>query len=164
MKYIILLIALAFAGLTHAESVSVVQISPKYCKEGVHKQPKGQFALYVFCDDALGTNVSIFLSDLGAPLRGSYRLTKRFWQSDEWGADVTSFSWLPSNKYLLLSTSAVYGSGKVYKLNLESQASEVVYIPNENTCLTELVAIENNKAHLKVTDCELKAREVEIAI
>jgi len=87
MKYIILFIALTFTGLTHAESASVVQISAKYCKEGVHKQPKGQFALYAFCDDALGTNVSVFLSDLGAPLRGAYRLTKRFWQSDEWGAD-----------------------------------------------------------------------------
>ena len=151
-------------GLTHDESASAVQINAKYCKEGVHKQPKGQFALYAFCDDALGTNVSVFLSDLGAPLRGAYRLTKRFWQSDEWGADVTSFAWLPDNKYLVISTSAVYGTGRVYKLNLESQTSEVVYSPEENTCLTELITIENNKARLIVTDCKLKAREVEIAI
>ncbi len=34
-------------------------VYPKVCVEGgAHKQPNGQFAVYVFCDDAQGTNIA----------------------------------------------------------------------------------------------------------
>ncbi len=155
---------LSLNGVAFGQPISVIQISAKYCIEGEHKQPEGKFSIYVFCDDALGTNISIFLKDLGAPLLESYRLTKRFWQSDSWGADVTSFSWLPGNEYILISTSKIYGTGKVYKLNLKKQKSVVVYNPKESTCISEIVAVSKNKALLKITDCKLKSREVEIAI
>jgi len=160
MKSIALLICLIVAGSAYAESIPIIQISAKYCKEGVHKQPKGQFALYVFCDDALGTNISIFLNDLGAPLRGAYRLTNRFWQSDDWGADVTSFAWLPDNKSIIISTSAIYGSGKVFKLQLESKKVEIIYNPTPG----EIENIEEAKIKIKVTNCELREKVIEVAI
>jgi hypothetical protein len=164
MKSVILLLGFLIYGFAQADEIQVVQISPKYCVPGVHKQPSGQFALYAFCDDALGTNISVFINDLGAPLRGAYRLTKRFWQSDEWGADVTSFAWLRNNKSLIISTSAIYGSGKVYKLDLESQEFEILYSPGQDTCVTEISTVKNGKVVVKITDCELRSKEVEIAI
>jgi hypothetical protein len=162
MKSIILISLLSFSGLTFGEPVSVIPLSAKHCTEGEHQQPEGPFVIYVFCDDALGTNISVFLKELGAPFMGAYRLTKRFWQSDEWGADVTSFAWLPNNKSILISTSAIYGSGKVYKLDLESQKESVIYSPNQTTCLTEITKSSNNKLPLKITDCELNSKGVEI--
>jgi len=164
MKYILILISLFVTNSVFSEEIPVTQISPKYCKEGAHVQKNGQFAIYAFCDDALGTNIAIFLEDLGAPLRGPYRLAKRFWQDDEWGSDVTSFSWLPNKKHLIISTSAIYGAGKVFKLNLETQEYEVIYNPKQDTCLTEINTIENGKLLIKITNCELQTSEVEIAI
>jgi len=164
MKSIILILFLSFSSLAFGESVSVIPLGAKHCTEGEHQQPEGPFVIYVFCDDALGTNISIFLKELGAPFMGAYRLTKRFWQSDEWGANVTAFSWLQGSEYAVISTSKIYGSGKVYKLNLKKQKSVVVYNPKEDTCVTEIIAISNQKATLKITDCNLKSVEVEIAI
>ena len=151
-------------NVAYAESIQIIKISPEYCKEGVYKQPKGLFAVYVFCDDALGTNISVFLDDLGAPLRGPYRLTNRFWQSDSWGADVTSFAWLLDNESIVISTSAIYGTGKVYKLNVESQRSEVIYTPPKGTCLTEIDKKSQEKMKIQVTSCKLKEKVIEIAI
>ena len=164
MKNIILIFLLSFSSLAFGESASVIPLGPQQCTEGEHHQTEGPFVIYVFCDDALGTNISIFLKELGAPFMGAYTLTKRFWQSYEWGADVTAFSWLPGSEYVVISTSKIYGSGKVYKLNLKEQKSVVVYNPKENTCVTEIIAITDQKATLKITDCNLKSVEVEIAI
>ena len=162
MKTLSILILLLIPTLTHADSVAVKQIDGKSCIGGVHEQPNGLFAVYVFCDDALGTNISIFLKDLGAPLRGPYTLTKRFWQNEEWGADVTSFAWLPDHKTLLLATSAIYGSGKVYKINLETKQSSFLYVPDDNICLTRLARVTNDFITLIVTDCDLKEKQIEI--
>jgi hypothetical protein len=71
-----------------------VQVSAKYCKPGPQFQVPGPFAIYVFCDDALGTNIAVFLNDLGAPLRNKYDLGKRFWQGEPWSYDVTSSAWI----------------------------------------------------------------------
>ena len=71
MKNIILIISLIIPLSAYAESIPIVQISAKFCKKGVHNQPNGNYAVYVFCDDALGTNISVFLNNLGAPFKRS---------------------------------------------------------------------------------------------
>ena len=162
MKTIIIFILLLTTTTAYAESITVKQISGKDCTDGVHEQPNGPFAIYTFCDDALGTNISIFLKNLGAPLQGPYTLTKRFWQSDKWGADVTSFAWLPDRKSLIVATSAIYGSGNIFKLNLETQHASILYDPKENICLTRLDRIAHDFITIIITDCDLKEKQIKI--
>jgi hypothetical protein len=62
-------------GPTNIES-----ISGRVCKGGSHIQPRGPFGVYVFCDDALGTNIAVFYPALGDPRYEKWTLTCRFWQ------------------------------------------------------------------------------------
>ena len=124
MKIIAILFILVLS-LDAVADIDVKVISPKYCRQGEHVQPQSSFAIYVFCDDALGTNIAVFLKELGAPFEGDYELGKRFWQGQEWAYDVTSYSWLQRNK-LLIATSAIYGSGSVYLLDLEKKSFRVL--------------------------------------
>ena len=154
--------SLCTSSLVQAEAVET--IDGINCNHGVFKQPKGLFAVYVFCDDALGTNIAVFIDHIGAPLTGKYNLGKRFWQGEEWNYDVTSFSWLPDN-HLLLATSGIYGTGKIYKLNLEEQEFTVVKDSLEGICLMHLKSVEGNKVEAVLTDCEtLGEKTIEIAL
>jgi len=145
MKYYVFIIlfscSVAFADNTPTS------ITARACVDGTHKQPNGVFAIYVFCDDALGTNVSIFLKKLGAPLSGKYALGKRFWQDKEWSNDVTSYVWLKDKRYLLLATSGIYGSGSLYLLNLEEQTSTVLY--QDTSASLEITSIKGDFVTLR---------------
>jgi hypothetical protein len=147
-----------------AQAESVESVYAQNCNQGTHQQPEGVFAIYVFCDDALGTNVAVFMQHIGAPLFGDYKLGKRFWQDEEWSYDVTSFSWLKDNR-LLLATSSIYGSGKVFLLDLENQAYRVFREGNESDCLTHIKSIADKVVKIGLTDCEtLKEKVIEIAL
>ena len=157
-----ILLFLFSTSIAHAEKVET--IDGVNCNHGVNKQPKGLFAVYVFCDDALGTNIAVFMDHIGAPLAGKYFLGKRFWQGEEWNYDVTSFSWLRDNQ-LLLATSAIYGSGKIYKLDLENQKFSVIKDSIRGICLMHLKSVKNKKVKIVLTDCEtLKEEIIEIAL
>ena len=128
MKKLILILTLLITSLCYA-GVDVVQVYPKVCKQGEHKQPYGYFSVYVFCDDALGSNIAIFAREIHNPVLGpsaNYDLGKRFWQGEPWSYDVVSFAWL-SESQLLLSTSGIYGSGSVYVLNLYEKKYKEIY-------------------------------------
>lgn len=154
------------SSITWADSSESTQISPKYCKEGVNKQPGGPFALYIFCDDALATNVAVFLSDMHNPLRGPYLLTKRFWQNEEWSADVSDILWLSDGKHLLIATSPIYGTGEIYKLDLENRKyiSIYKYTGESEVCAVHISEIDSNKISVNITDCDGKGNEFEISI
>ncbi len=129
MKTLVLSLFLLISGFCNAADISVVQVSPNVCKQGEYKQPDGYFSIYVFCDDALGTNIAVFARDMHNPILGpsnQYDLGRRFWQGESWSYDVVSFSWLNKSK-LLLSTSNIYGSGSVYILNLYEKTERVLY-------------------------------------
>jgi hypothetical protein len=151
---LIQLAAIVFAfGTSVAGAQNPVQITGPMCKPGVHEQPQGPFALYVFCDDALGTNIAVFLNDLGAPLSGPYDLGKRFWQGQEWANDVTSYAWLPDGR-LLLATSAIYGTGTVYILDLEKQQSKVALQPQKDGCMPILKGVTGSRVEMEIESCE----------
>ena len=57
-----------------------------------------------------------------------------------------SFAWLPNNK-LLLSTSAVYGSGAVYLLDPSKKQSKVLL--KINGAIIELVSVKNEKVNVR---------------
>ncbi|MBM96376.1 MAG: hypothetical protein CMI09_11115 [Oceanospirillaceae bacterium] len=144
-KYIVLTIILILSGEALAET-EITQINPKVCPQGIHEQPNGIFAIHVFCDDALGTNITVFVNKMGAPFHQEYNLGNRFWQNQEWAFDVMSFAWLPNNK-LLLSTSAVYGSGAVYLLDPSKKQSKVLL--KINGAIIELVSVKNEKVNVR---------------
>lgn len=154
MKYLPIIIFSLLAGTSYAEPV-ITQASPKYCKAGPEFQPNGLFAIYTFCDDALGTNIAIYLNKLGNPLNGKYNLGKRFWQGEEWSYDVTSWSWLPNNK-LLLATSNIYGSGKLYTLDLLKQEYKVLHYEQG-----AVLVISEIKDNLVTLEYEVKYGKIE---
>ncbi|MBI5483653.1 MAG: hypothetical protein HY888_04215 [Deltaproteobacteria bacterium] len=68
MKTIYLIIAVAAIFMTTSVSAEerLVDVAPK-CKHGLHSQPnKGPFSVFLFCDDALGANIGIILTERGA--------------------------------------------------------------------------------------------------
>jgi hypothetical protein len=159
MKNIFFVILMLLVSTSNADT-KIVQVSATDCKPGPEFQPNGPFAIYNFCDAALGTNIAIYLNELGVPLNGKYELRKRFWQGEEWGNDVTSWSWLPNDK-LLLATSSIYGSGKLYILNLPKQEYKVLYYKQyavlvihkiEGNRVTVKYEIENEKAEIAVIE------------
>jgi len=142
----------------------IVNVIGQDCEHGVYKQPEGPFAVYVFCDDALATNIAVYLDRLGAPLSGSYKLGKRFWQNEEWVHDVTSFAWLKNN-HLLLATSQIYGTGAIYKLDLSKQKYEIVRPSDNDGCVLQLHSVQKDLVKLEINDCEnLKGGIIEFSL
>jgi len=105
------------------------------CDQGVYPQPNdGPFSVYVFCCGALGRNIGVIITQPCAlPIKikpddsredqdkrhiAKWDTSKRFWQDEIWAEDVTSFAWSPSFRYLYVATSAIYGKGGIFKLDL----------------------------------------------
>lgn len=146
MKKLTLVLLILLSAFAFSEE-AIHRVSPASCEHGVRLQPENLFGLYVFCDDARGTNISVFLNRLGAPLAGSYELNKRFWQDELWGLDVTSFAWLKENR-LLVATSGIYGTGSVYLLDLIKQEYKVLL--SDVGAIIELEQIEAEAIKVKV--------------
>jgi hypothetical protein len=124
------------------DSLLVEAFGPQ-CKHGLHQQPKnGAFSVFLFCDDALGTNIGIILTERGAgpgptplPETREWRrwdTTNRFWQDRKWAADIVNFAWSPSQRYLYVATSGIYGDGGFFKLDLRERTFERL-IPKSNS-------------------------------
>ena len=90
------------SATAYGADTSIENIAGTACRTGVHQQPKGPFAVFGFCDDAEGTNIAVFYSELGDPRFEKWTLTRRFWQSDKWGADVQSIAWMPNRNFLVV--------------------------------------------------------------
>jgi hypothetical protein len=96
-------------------------------------QPNGPFAAAIFREDALGDYIGIiYWRAMGDPVAGKWRLEDRFWQTSEWSADVTSFAWAPSGKYLYVATGGMYGTGYVYRLDLSGRSAQVIFPPKSD--------------------------------
>jgi hypothetical protein len=158
--FILLLLLLATASANAFENITV--ISGGYCKPGVHNQPYGSFAIYVFCDHALGTNVSLLLHDVEETANKNWSVAERFWQSEEWGTDVTAYLWLPDKKHLVISTSKILGKGAVYKLDLENKIVKTLYRAQGNICSTELEQYEKDQLMVMLTGCNLSVNHVKL--
>lgn len=107
----------------------VIDLMGSSCEHGPAKQPGGHFVAFVFCDDALGTNLGIILSRLSddTDTTGVWRVDQRFWQEGPWVTDVTSLAWDPFSNRLFVATSEVYGDGGVFVLDLPSKRHERIY-------------------------------------
>jgi len=137
---------------THNGRPTTEQISGRGCKGGVHPQPQGPFGVYVFCDDAVGTNIAVFYPQLGEPKYQKWTLTRRFWQDGPWAADVSALGWVPGRNLLVVATSEIYGSGSVYLLDLEKQTS--VILGSTNDCGSTILGLTDSSVTLGLTNCE----------
>lgn len=135
--HVFLLMALCDSSIARSDEADgyLVQTAGRACVHGLHPQPKGgPFSVYLFCDDAGGSNIGVVLSAPGAgPGKivldemgtwDKWNETDRFWQIHEWATDVTSFAWSPDPRYLYVATAEVYGTGHLYKLDLRERLSE----------------------------------------
>lgn len=138
----IVLIVLIFAShITFAQnqkptsSSRIYNCYPKNCGNLPNpvRQPNGPFAVFVFCEDAVGTYIAVSCYDVEVCEQSTYpdgsvrfegwKLYDRFWQEKDWATDVTSFAWSPDGKYLYVATSYIYGTPALYKLDLEARRS-----------------------------------------
>ncbi len=144
---------------------SIIEFVPRVCSPTIHEQPKGPFALHVFCGDASRTDVAVFLTKLDNRLSRKYGPGRRYWLGEPWASDVTTYAWLEDGKHMLVATSYICGTGAVYLLNLETQQFEVKKpIPN-GACLASLRQINDNQIVVGVTNCKSKEEhKVEFAI
>jgi hypothetical protein len=106
-----------------------IWVSEHGCQHGLHHQPNGPFAVFLFCEDALGDYIGVIYADiLGAPnaepFSNRWMLDNRLWQEPIWASDVTSFAWGPSGSRLYVATSNIYGSGGLYELNLKTRKAK----------------------------------------
>ena len=133
MALMVTLLDRTAAGQT--SSPYLVQARQKPCQHGLHAQPKGgPFSVFLFCDDALGSNIGVILTEPGAgpgkiELSGTkvwdkWDTNNRFWQETKWATDVVNFAWSPSFRYIYVATSGIYGDGGFFKLDLKERLSE----------------------------------------
>jgi hypothetical protein len=127
LQILVLILAVTIPLASFATNSSyLVKVSPKVCKHGLHEQPSRNFSVFVFCDDAQGSNIGVILTRAGVgPVEGQppykWGTSRRFWQSGPWVTDVTSFSWSQTGRFLYVATSPIYGDGGLFELNLIRQ-------------------------------------------
>lgn len=138
---------LAIAGPKGVENVY-----PKVCKEGVHAQPSGEFAVYVFCDDAMGTNIAVMHLHPGDSGYPKWPIDRRFWQGKPWAKDVSAIGWVPGGNLLVVATSEIYGEGEIVLLDLMDQTSTVLLKPKD--CGASITAISKATVTVGLNNCE----------
>ncbi|MCP1728056.1 hypothetical protein J2T60_002056 [Natronospira proteinivora] len=112
---------LIFSTSSYAKG-EVVQLASTDCQSGLHEHPEGSdFSVFVFCDDALGTQIGIILTRPAAgPVETDtdWSLGNRFWQEGAWMTDVKQMVWSKSGDFLYVTTSQVYSDESFYKIDL----------------------------------------------
>jgi hypothetical protein len=96
------------------------------CAPGLHSSPTGPFAVMIYCEDALGDHLAvIYAAPIGAPVdeSGKWSLKNRYWFDPLWASDITGFKWSSDGHELFVSTSGIYGSGGLFKLDLFKRKS-----------------------------------------
>lgn len=129
----------------------VDRVYPEVCSEGVHRQPSGEFAAYVFCDDAQGSNIAVMHLAPGDSEYRKWPIDRRFWQGEEWAKDVDSFGWIPNRNMLAVATSEVYGAGSVFLLDLVNQTYSVLSSPPN--CGASLVSVSEEAVTARLSTC-----------
>ena len=156
----VLAVVPAFAG--HEPGPRVVLAYPKACTHGLHHQPGGgPFAVLIFCDDALGSQLAVvcYAPGCGDKQAAPWSLTDRVWQAGPWAADVTAVAWDANGTCLYVSTSEIYGTGELFALNLRTRRYSPLPVrlsgtPKPNTGPTTIVRSLDTHANVLTYDVE----------
>ena len=160
MKYTLLTLTalLILVVPLHAQD-QIVTLQPT-CSAGPHEQPRGPFAVMVFCEDALGNYIALYYKEtMGGPLDPKYpkwMLGNRMWEDGEWGSDVISFAWGPAGKNLYVGTSNIYGAGGLFNVDLINRKASKLYPKLESDSLG--YAIEILKIYTESNTMEILKR------
>lgn len=119
------------------------------------KQPNGPFAAMLFNEFAQGIHIGIiYHQQMGGPVDGNWWISERFWQEKPWNADITSFAWDETGKYIYIGTSEVYGDGGLFKLDLLKKTFVKLYpkanADSEPALSTEIIELDQTNDKLKV--------------
>ncbi|WP_125911878.1 hypothetical protein [Kiloniella majae] len=157
---------LPLSSVTKADQQKpAVHNASQKCTSDRYVQPIGQFAVDVYCDDALGTNISIVKLKFDAPIVGPYTTTKRTWQGGDWAFSITSFMWGKDKKSLYVATEGYNGTGKAYYLNVETQSSQEIWSMSSGDCGSVLKGMDKNNIILENIPCSgNQAQEVKLPI
>ena len=165
------LVVILMAGSAGAADERLVDASHDQCKHGLHPQPNhGPFSVFLFCDDALGSNIGIILTERGAG-PGNISLghakvwqiwdtANRFWQDRKWATDVVNFAWGPSQRYLYVATSGIYGNGGFFKIDLREHAYQRL-MPSPNSPYASRLS---DQFGTKIESIDLTAKKITVQI
>src|SRR5438876_3349972 len=161
-----LLAMLAFAGQqTVVQPVVVHSADAVRCKDGVVAAPTGPFAVWVFCDDALGTQIGVvYARNMGAPNDGAWGLNNRFWQEGAWTSEVQTFAWSTDGTSLFVSTGAVYGSSGLFQLDLHNRKARelITAVPDHDV---RILSVTSKTIRYRLRNVETEAtRDGEVPI
>jgi len=126
ISFLIIFILLATPGLSQ-ESIETWEWNPDRCISAVHPHPHSPFAVALFCENAIGTYLSVVhLGPIGASAskNGRWTLENRYWYDSLWSSDITGFRWSKDGMQLTVSTSPIYGSGGYFELDLKTRTAK----------------------------------------
>lgn len=122
-----LILVLFSVSTDHALSSenNIVLLSNGICKHGLTKLNSSPYSIFSFCEDTLGNYLAIvYYEKMSLPVDGSWSLSDRVWQNEEWSKDVVSYFYDCENSVIFVSTSEIYGEGGIYRLDLEKRKYE----------------------------------------
>ena len=137
-------------------SVEKWEWGPGQCASAVYSHPRSPFAVALFCEDAIGTYISVIhLGPIGAPAskNGKWALEDRHWYDSLWSADITGFKWAEDGLSLTVSTSPIYGSGGYFELNCQTRTVKQL-LPDG-----EAVSVSNPGPGYEISGKELDLHE-----
>ena len=151
LSTIVLLLGTSVAlGATRSTPKPVVVMGA--CKPGLHAAPEGPFAVFLGCEDALGSYLTVVYSGLMGVADGAWRIDgERFWYEATWGEDVTSYAWDSRGQGLYVATSGIYGTGGVHALDLRGRRSRRL-----------LGAEDGSETLFTITKLDEKAKRLEV--
>lgn len=135
MNKILFIVYMIIFSLSSYACGDIIKISPNVCKQGINQPLNGDFAVFVFCDDGLGTQIGIILTKPGVgkiEQNTDWSITNRFWQEGLFMTDVIDITWSHSKNYLYVTTSEVYSDGSFYELDLRKRIAKKVIDRKKN--------------------------------
>lgn len=158
-----LLLILNISNVLADDNKLLLHVASQNCPHGLHSQSNNDYSVFIFCDDALGTNIGIVLTKRGvSPVSSlqpnSWGITNRFWQDGPWCTDVQDVFWSPSGNFLYVATSGIYGDGGLFELDLLNREYARVF-PNEN----DLKGVTNS-FYTRIESFDAKAMKATVSL
>lgn len=91
--------------------------------------PTRSSGVLVFFDDGAGTSIGVVATESNWQQFGNkgWEPHNRFWQESDWCRDVTGFAWSEDGRYLFVATCDIYGTGKMYQLDLHRRKVATIF-------------------------------------
>src|SRR2546426_7202701 len=104
------------------------------CANWGHAAPRGPFAIWTSCEGALGRYAGIiYAGPTGARRDTAWSEGDQWWYGAEWGDDITSYVWNTTGDTAYVATGGIYGSGKVFLLDIWRRRAEEIQLPHDKS-------------------------------